>query len=553
MLKRLGERDLTGTNANNQASQWVGISVPAVIFLFGLMLAVFLAAPEQTVTTKYLNDLFVFLDGAYRITAGQVPNVDFHSSLGPLTYYIPAVGYGLSGSFAAAMPVGMSLVVLIIALIAAHVIGTRMRPAIALPLAIFLLLIVAAPVNSGERISDLSFAMFYNRVGWSTLGLLLVMYLPASRRQRQARLDVLCGATLVLLMLYLKITYGMVALAFLVFMLLERQGRSWALATIITCLSVGILVELAWRGTAGHISDLRLAADVSGGLPSVRAIVLTVLRNLADIVVYCVFIFLFIIGRRKLHDLLFASFCAAAGLLLIEQNFQTAAIPTLAVAAAVAAEALAREQRRDRNYGTRAAPGLPLLLLVLVMPASVQTALSMGLHTALAVGRYGEEIPLRNFAGIRLARMWSDGAYPRFTRYIETLSDGAEALAALPAPTRVMVLDFVGPFSTGLGLEPPKGDSTWYHWGRSINDQNFPLPEELFADVQIIMEPKSPLERRTAKGLQEIYGAYIAAHFQLIRETAFWRIYGANRGDRKAGALPSSEIRIINNKMSAHP
>jgi hypothetical protein len=37
-----------------------------------------LAVPGATVTMKYLNDLSV--DGVCRVTAGQVPNLDFHAA-----------------------------------------------------------------------------------------------------------------------------------------------------------------------------------------------------------------------------------------------------------------------------------------------------------------------------------------------------------------------------------------------------------------------------------------------------------------------------------------
>ena len=80
--------------------------VPWVVLGLAVAFALVLAVPGQTVTTKYLNDLFIFLDGAHRIMAGQVPNRDFHSALGPLAFYIPAAGYWLSGSLGGAMPVG---------------------------------------------------------------------------------------------------------------------------------------------------------------------------------------------------------------------------------------------------------------------------------------------------------------------------------------------------------------------------------------------------------------------------------------------------------------
>src|SRR3712207_5183767 len=119
--------------------------------------AALLSLPGETVTTKYLNDLFIFLDGAHRVAGGQVPNRDFHTALGPLNYYIPAVGSWLSGSLGGAMPVGIAVVILALAPVAAHVLATRLRPLIAVPLAACLILVAAVPINLGERLDELSF------------------------------------------------------------------------------------------------------------------------------------------------------------------------------------------------------------------------------------------------------------------------------------------------------------------------------------------------------------------------------------------------------------
>ncbi|WP_260685703.1 hypothetical protein [Rhizobium laguerreae] len=77
--------------------------------------------------------------------------MDFRTSLGALTFYIPAAGYGLSGSMGGAMPVGMAIVILLFAAVAAEILGSRMHKALGLPLAAFLLLLVAAPAIPGRR------------------------------------------------------------------------------------------------------------------------------------------------------------------------------------------------------------------------------------------------------------------------------------------------------------------------------------------------------------------------------------------------------------------
>jgi hypothetical protein len=496
----------------------------AVIVCIGLCLAALLALPGATVTTKYVNDLFIFLDGAHRIWSGQVPNVDFLTSLGPLAFYIPAAGYGLTGSMGAAMPVGMAFVVLLLAVIAGELIASRMGWIVGLPLALFLLLIAAVPANPGEWIGELSFAMFYNRMGWAALGLMLVFYLPRRSDPAPGKdiRDAACATILVLLMLYTKITYALVQMAFLVFLLSDRHQRRWvalALGAIAVC---AIALEVLWRGSLSHLADLRLAGRVSGGFPSVEALANAALKNLADIAVFGLFSVLFIIATRRIRDLLFAGFCAATGLLIIEQNFQIVGILTLGAGAAVITETL----RRQRQAAPPHPLGLPLLLIPLLLPPSASHATTLTMHAFLAVSGKGEAVPLPQFSPIRLVPMWSEGQFGYFRRYNQTLADGKAALEALgPDVGHVAVLDFVNPFSAGLNLAPPRGDSPWYHWGRTLNPEHHPDAEVIFADVELILDPKVPIEPWTTGGMREIYRGYIDTHYRLETETADWRIY----------------------------
>ncbi|MCJ8518799.1 hypothetical protein ABID21_001688 [Pseudorhizobium tarimense] len=476
-------------------------------------------------TTKYVNDLFIFLDGAHRIWSGQIPNVDFHSSLGPLAFYIPAAGYGISGTLGGAMPAGMALVVLLLAIIASEVIGSRMRMLIGLPLAVFLLLIAAVPVNPGEWIGELSFAMFYNRIGWAGLGLLLVMYLP--RRPDQPRrqiIDAVCAAVLSLLMLYTKITYGLMAMAFLSFLLLDRRQLLWSAMALALVIFAVMFVELLWKGSLSHLEDLRLASSVSGEPPTLRVMADVILKNLADIAVFAIFAGILLLLEGRLRNILFVGFCVASGLLIIEQNFQIAGILTLGAGAAVIAELLLRSQALPHQ---RPWPrGLPLLLGALLLPATASNAISLALHSVNAVTDRGERMALPAFHGIRLVSMWSQGQYDFFRRYNASIADGAAALQTLDTPmARVVVLDFVNPFSAGLSLDPPTNDSPWYHWGRTLDRDHFPDPNEIFADAEIILEPKSPIEIYTARGMREVYGDYIRRHFLQIMQTDYWTIY----------------------------
>lgn len=502
-------------------------SIALVVLASTALFSILLALPGQTVSTKYVNDLLIFLDGGYRIVQGQVPNQDFHTALGPLSFYIPALGYWLSGTLGGAMPFGMVALMLAITPSMVHILQSRMRPLIAVPMAVFLLLLLAAPLNTGEMMTDLSFAMFYNRIGWAALGLLLVMHLqPTQIVRRQLLFDSLSAALLTLVLLFTKATYGLVALGFLGLMLLAPPQRRWAALSLLFVLAVCVLVEAFWRSTVAHLDDLFLAINVSGTRP-LKGYLIVLLQLRGEYLLYGLVVGLALWRTRRVQDLLFYGFCAGAGLALFTQNYQVSGVVTLHAGAAVAAETLLRNgrseavQRRDM-----AAAAAPLLLIAFLLPIIATSASALALHTALAVTRQGDALNLPNASGLYLAELLSEQDYKKHSKYLASLDRGAELLKSLdPPPSNVFVMDFVSPFSSLLGIQPPQGDTAWAHSNRNFDDSNHLPAVEILDDVQVVMQPKRPIARSTTKLFEEIYGSYIQHHFEIVRETREWRIF----------------------------
>jgi hypothetical protein len=493
-----------------------------------LVCALFLALPGRTITTVYVNDLFIFLDGAHRIASGQVPNRDFHTALGPLSFYLPAAGYWLSGTLGGAMPVGMAATLVLFAPILAYVTASRLHPVIAIMFGVFVALVLAVPANLGESPASLSFAMFYNRIGWAALATLLVMYLPPRREgPRQHGLDAACAASLVLLMLYLKVTYGLVALAFLAFMLFDRSERRWAALALGVTLAGCLAVEALWRSSSQHLSDLLLARAVSGSRGPVD-LVLGFLRHLADYVMMGMLVVLALWRTRRLRDFLFFALAAAPGLLIMAQNSQPWGIITLHAGASVAAEMLIRSERQQGALATaRWLPsvgrGAPVLLAAILLPTIVHCSATLALHAGLALGRAGESFGLPLLDRVRIAQLWSPGDHAFSKAYLTSIQDGARTLSRLDRqPSRVSVLDFANPFSAALALPPPCGDSSWLHWGRNINSVHFLPGEELLGGVTILMVPKWGINNLP---LIDTYGDYIDRAFEPVAETPLWTLH----------------------------
>ncbi|WP_299546311.1 hypothetical protein [uncultured Tateyamaria sp.] len=486
-----------------------------------------LVLPGATATSMYFNDILIFLDGAYRVVHGQVPNQDFHTALGPLNYYIPGLGYWLTGRLGMAMPIGMATLVLVTAPIMIHVLRSRMRPLIGVPLAVFFVLLLATPMNTGEIPSKVSFAMFYNRIGWVLLGILLVMHIQPNRPVRQQGwLDAASAATLTMLLAYTKMTYGVVASGFLVLLLLQSAQRRWAAGAIALCVFVGLVVEAFWGGTWAHINDLVEATKVSGVIEPyiyVRSFLLTS----GEYVVFALIAGLALWRRPRFTDFLFYGFCGAAGFALLNQNFQTIGIVSMLAGAAVAAEIVAREEQPRRSPAMQTvARGAPFAVAVLLLPIALSSATAIGVHATVAATKSGVALDTPNGKGLRIVNILNKGQFEFYSDYGNTLGSGATLLASLDSSaSRVLVMDFVSPFTSLAGLPPPEGGTAWMHDNRNF-DLEFHLPaEEMLGGVDVVMIPTQPVAEGTTEKMQQIYGPYLEQHFELTRKTEFWSLY----------------------------
>jgi hypothetical protein len=510
----------------------LGWKAPRVVVLSTLAVAVaaavLLAAPGQTVSARYLNDLMIFLDGGYRMASGQVPHRDFHTPMGPLVSLLPAAGLLLTGSFGAAMPLGVALLILVLAPVMAHVLSSRLRPAIALPTAVYLSLILAAPANLGEPPQILSFAMFYNRVGWAAFAVLLVMFLTPTGGRAAVGRDALSAAVLTLIMLYTKATYGVVALAFLVLMLHDRNQWRWAIAALALTVAATLALEAVSGVPSAYVSDLARATHASGPVKEGSERLLTSFaENLFDYALFAVVAALAAAMLRDWRMLAFLAFCGGAGLMIQNQNFQVTGIVTLAAGAVVVVEAMARQHRRaERPAAGPALAAASVLAALFLLPMIADRAVALGTHAALASTRPAHRFGLHELDRIVLAHTGTVYDVRYTWTYVATLDDGARALASLgPFPGGVVVLDFCNPFSAGLGLPAPRGDYTATQFGRTFDKEHFVPPEIALREAGVVMEPKWQLDTPSVEAFLELYGTYLAENFELSRETEYWKIY----------------------------
>ena len=155
-----------------------------------------------------------------------------------------------------------------------------------LPAAIFVVfacLLVLMPANVGDHPNVYSFAMSYNRYGWSAFAILsLILFLPPhDHRRRRDIAEMAIAAGLLIAMFYLKVTYFVVGAAALGVALVvcphvRVRWKGWA-----ACALLAVLLP-ALPNNWPYIADLVAAASAGGVRDSLANHLVNFLANAAE-------------------------------------------------------------------------------------------------------------------------------------------------------------------------------------------------------------------------------------------------------------------------------
>ena len=134
------------------------------------------------------TDVFVLLDGAWRILQGQIPHTDFTNPIGVVIYALIAAGMRISGPDATSLVWACTLLLAVVAIWATWVAYAHLSPWLACGLVVFLAMLCVATRPLGYPIEVHSYAMLYNRIGWIFLCVLFVQaFIPPRTHRRVSR------------------------------------------------------------------------------------------------------------------------------------------------------------------------------------------------------------------------------------------------------------------------------------------------------------------------------------------------------------------------------
>lgn len=506
-------------------------------------------APPNVFSREMSWDLLFNLEGAWNLWSGLQLHVDIHDPLGVVTFGLTTLGFHIAGIGPRAFLVGETLYAFLMLAGAICIFPRRLPPAAAAVATLYVVLLVLVPINLGDSIELYSFAMSYNRLGWSTLTLLFTALFLAPRNESSTWLDPGIAFFLGALLFYLKITYfGVAVIAISVAILISPHVRRHA----------GV-----WLGILGTLAILAAAPfnipyweDILAALQTgaARLDIGSQLKNLAtskDIAVILINLVCLLWLRRagvSRYRVASALFIIGCGAFILSQNQQFDGIALYVVVALLLFDSA--RVALEKQTRLRAPEAALLLAAVLIAPAidiaSMGASLAGYYVKASASDQYvvgdtnlrGLAIPpdhpnlITLFSGSRMVPGLLNAArlqHPQYeltqAEYLKTVLEAAGTIRALMPPSgtrqspRVGLLDAVNPLPFMLGLEPPRGRQLWF-------DAAFPWPraEEFLGGLDYVFVPKFPSDSASAHAALEHYGDFLAQHFRRT-ETESWILF----------------------------
>jgi hypothetical protein len=396
------------------------------------------------------------------------------------------------------------------------------------------------PANVGDHPNVYSFAMSYNRYGWSAFTVLaLILFLPPhddSIRRDVAEMAV--ASCLLMAMFYLKVTYYVVGtaalgVALIISLHVRRRWKGWA-----TCALLAALLPAVPHNWA-YIADVVAGARAGGIRDSVAEHVTNFLANGAEYAPYAaafaIALWMWRHGTARLRLPAATAFLLGTAALLLSQNSQAHGLPAAVVVAFLFYDVLRQRKTRRRPGGS-----LSMLTALLFFPllAIATSAASLAgyrakaadptLHIVYATNLQGLAVPAdrRNVLSafalgssqyrlLNLARSVKTRFELTSAEYVETLMEAASLLANDQGG--IVVLDQVNPLPFMLGLAPPRGGNLWSGAGAPVQP-----PEQVFAGADYVLIPKFSTYSPWTEAAINAYLPHLAKQFPYAEESQSW-------------------------------
>lgn len=487
------------------------------------------------------HDVFVSLDGGWRVLNGERPGVDFYSQMGPAYYLLHAAGLWLAGGEARGLGYGSALAVVVLSCWEFFLLRSRMKALPLLVACLFLALLVAAPFPLGFSPLRAAFCMKHNRYCYMLTSLVMLesFLLPGEfKGWRHPFVGGFSSGVACALAFFIKISFGFVALTFAAASVLVVPRARYRLPGLAAGILVFSLPMMGYLGFDLHsqIEQYRLLAMIQAHAITLMTILKAAYEDRLEISLVALLVLLMgLLLEVPLKRLLVLAavtvMAGVAGIPLLLTNTQPAAMPLLTTCALLLLSEIVATHHRERTLAD--APLQAMALLLILIPASLD---AVGLVAAVKE-KIAPSMPVFRFSEPHLAALeFSDcgtgqdsmycHANDNGRRYVQITQDGLDLIHQYGLPDEsVAGMDLSNPFSYGSLRKPAHGGSVVLG-ATNINKDHVPPRRLLIGDASLLLVPK--FETSPAGVLQSILRTYpeiLGRDYRLVAESGFWSLY----------------------------
>lgn len=499
-------------------------------------------------------DIFIVLDGAWRILGGQIPHTDFYNPIGPITYLLTSTGMRITPSLSSVVYgnlIFLGLITIWIFLVSHR----RLTGLHGFLFTIFIALLVVAVRPLGYDPEITTYAMIYNRYGWALFSLLLVQLFMAPRSTGSVVIlpDALSIGLLVGVLLFCKVSFFVVGvLAVCLALMLRSDLRKSAAMVVIGFIAVCLGMWFTFGiSTFDYIQDLASAGHAQSlgqrfafFLTSFQANVLSIF--LIGLILLGLKAISFRVAKTRgeraaeLKLALVVSFVVISSLVLATANAPEGRdLPLFFIAGIILLEHIAKDIGIERQGSLMKAEKAYLIVLTVtisVFAGGIFVKDIQSLVNSIAWRGYRESsVPesqrfdaeaLRDFV-IPHTSKWRTAYWT--AKYIPArINEGLRLLRGHVSPSsKIFTVALTNPFSLALGLPSPKGTPLWWDLDYSFSKDRYPNAEKIFADTNMLMIPIIHTDddgccKSTIYSLMKIYGDYFTEHFSETGRSNYW-------------------------------
>jgi hypothetical protein len=512
------------------------------------------------------QDSSFLLEGAWRIICGQRIHTDFHSNYSFVFYSIIALGMKIGGLCGRALIYGPASVFPILSLWGWFIAKKRLSSIMSLLFSSMVGTIFIGNYSLGiNGFRTSTYAMAYNRLGWSLFCILLLQLLLPPRSDFSAKRKLLEGLSIgaiLSLFLFLKMNYFVTAF-FALFLIPFRQKKTkylWmGFAGAFFSISL-FFIYIMKINLLAYVRDIETLSKINISWGLLKRILSFGLANIDTIILLVIIFVLLNLQMFKpntkgslsiFFNNLIAIFATILfGLVICIANYQINQIPLFCIGALFLCEDFLRKfihlkndssaisENKLRYIFSSLLSAYMVLLIFLPDLGSVLYALRWR-HICndpkiSELSRIDSETmkdmcylvnPIRFIPQNELLDEMKRGLPENPFHYSLLLNDGIRLLKKHTTKnSRISVMDYCNIFSFPLGLPSPRGDRLDWVYGQTFNESIFLSPQEVFKEANLIMIRAIRLIYPDEK--TKIYFPYVQNNFKKIDESTLWILYG---------------------------